>query len=204
MGGFCEKLLPSDRWSWSDVSGLQHRPLDGVELPSPHWEWESDWYVDENFGGEPTEKGVGELRPLRGCLSGSACPPVPPSLLVSNLCGYGIGHQPWYFRGGPTLWTSLPPTLKTRNGIHACGGESGSGIGDTNPGTPGPRSFCLNGAWGWSIGSLIGGLQGLASSFIPRPGQKGTPYPPWVLAFDLFATTEPCNSTSPLIWETAT
>uniref|UniRef100_A0A8C5KIV7 Tectonin beta-propeller repeat-containing protein 1 n=1 Tax=Jaculus jaculus TaxID=51337 RepID=A0A8C5KIV7_JACJA len=57
MGGFCEKLLPSDRWPWSDVSGLQHRPLDGVALPSPHWEWESDWYVDENFGGEPTEKG---------------------------------------------------------------------------------------------------------------------------------------------------
>lgn len=61
VGGFCEKLLPSDRWSWSDVSGLRYRPLDGVALPSPHWEWESDWYVDENFGGEPTEKGVGEL-----------------------------------------------------------------------------------------------------------------------------------------------
>nr|XP_035138588.1 tectonin beta-propeller repeat-containing protein 1 isoform X2 [Callithrix jacchus] len=57
VGGFCEKLLLSDRWLWSDVSGLQHRPLDGVALPSPHWEWESDWYVDENFGGEPTEKG---------------------------------------------------------------------------------------------------------------------------------------------------
>uniref|UniRef100_A0A8C4KSL0 Tectonin beta-propeller repeat containing 1 n=1 Tax=Equus asinus asinus TaxID=83772 RepID=A0A8C4KSL0_EQUAS len=57
VGGFCEKLLPSDRWPWSDVSGLQHRPLDGVALPSLHWEWESDWYVDENFGGEPTEKG---------------------------------------------------------------------------------------------------------------------------------------------------
>ncbi|ELK17408.1 Tectonin beta-propeller repeat-containing protein 1 [Pteropus alecto] len=57
VGGFCEKLLPSDRWPWSDVSGLQPRPLDGVALPSPHWEWESDWHVDENFGGEPTEKG---------------------------------------------------------------------------------------------------------------------------------------------------
>lgn len=66
VGGFCEKLLPSDRWPWSDVSGLQHRPLDGVALPSPHWEWESDWYVDENFGGEPTEKGVGELGSWRG------------------------------------------------------------------------------------------------------------------------------------------
>ncbi|XP_066129451.1 tectonin beta-propeller repeat-containing protein 1 [Saccopteryx bilineata] len=57
VGGFCEKLLPSDRWPWSDVSGLQHRPLDGVALPSPHWEWECNWYVDESFAGEPTEKG---------------------------------------------------------------------------------------------------------------------------------------------------
>lgn len=81
VGGFCETLLPSDRWPWSDVSGLQHRPLDGVALPSPHWEWESDWYVDENFGGEPTEKGVGELGSCRGSpprggsALGSACPP---------------------------------------------------------------------------------------------------------------------------------
>lgn len=75
MGGFCEALLPSDRWPWSDVSGLQHRPLDGVALPSPHWSWESDWYVDENFGGEPTEKGVGELGPRRwGCPIPSVLP----------------------------------------------------------------------------------------------------------------------------------
>ncbi|XP_065540455.1 tectonin beta-propeller repeat-containing protein 1 isoform X3 [Lathamus discolor] len=57
VGGFCEKLLPSDRWQWSDVSGLKHQQLDSFTLPSPHWEWESDWYVDENIGGEPTEKG---------------------------------------------------------------------------------------------------------------------------------------------------
>ncbi|XP_044534885.1 tectonin beta-propeller repeat-containing protein 1 [Gracilinanus agilis] len=57
VGGFCEKLMPSDRWQWSDVSGLKHQQLDSLVLPSPHWEWESDWYVDENFGGEPTEKG---------------------------------------------------------------------------------------------------------------------------------------------------
>ncbi|NXU47091.1 TCPR1 protein, partial [Turnix velox] len=57
VGGFCEKLLPSDRWQWSDVSGLKHQQLDSFSLPSPHWEWESDWYVDENIGGEPTEKG---------------------------------------------------------------------------------------------------------------------------------------------------
>ncbi|EMP30644.1 Tectonin beta-propeller repeat-containing protein 1 [Chelonia mydas] len=58
VGGFCEKLMPSDRWQWSDVSGLKHQQLDSFTLPSPHWEWESDWYVDENIGGEPTEKGI--------------------------------------------------------------------------------------------------------------------------------------------------
>lgn len=79
MGGFCEKFLPSDRWQWSDVSGLQHRPLDGVALPSRHWEWESDWYVDENFGGEPTEKGVGEFGSRWGSPVGKECLGLDPS-----------------------------------------------------------------------------------------------------------------------------
>ncbi|XP_075035775.1 tectonin beta-propeller repeat-containing protein 1 isoform X1 [Mixophyes fleayi] len=57
VDGFCEKLLPSDRWQWSDITGLKQQQLDNFELPSSHWEWESDWYVDENIGGEPTEKG---------------------------------------------------------------------------------------------------------------------------------------------------
>ncbi|CAH2307112.1 tectonin beta-propeller repeat-containing 1 [Pelobates cultripes] len=57
VDGFCDKLLPSDRWQWSDVTGLKHQQLNRFELPSQHWDWESDWYVDENIGGEPTEKG---------------------------------------------------------------------------------------------------------------------------------------------------
>ncbi|TWW81498.1 Tectonin beta-propeller repeat-containing protein 1 [Takifugu flavidus] len=56
VDGFSERLLPSDRWQWSDVTGLQHHPLDSFQLPSSSWEWEGDWYVDENFEGEPTEK----------------------------------------------------------------------------------------------------------------------------------------------------
>ncbi|XP_062946913.1 tectonin beta-propeller repeat-containing protein 1 isoform X3 [Cynocephalus volans] len=36
--------------------------------------------------------------------------------------------------------TFLPPTQETRSGILACGDGSGSGTGDTSPGTPGPRS----------------------------------------------------------------
>lgn len=58
VDGFSERLLPSDRWQWSDVTGLQHQPPDSFQLPSSSWEWESDWYVDENFEGEPTEKEV--------------------------------------------------------------------------------------------------------------------------------------------------
>uniref|UniRef100_A0A7N9AXA1 Tectonin beta-propeller repeat-containing protein 1 n=1 Tax=Mastacembelus armatus TaxID=205130 RepID=A0A7N9AXA1_9TELE len=57
VDGFSERLLPSDRWQWSDVTGLQHQPLDSFRLPSSSWEWEGNWYVDENFEGEPTEKG---------------------------------------------------------------------------------------------------------------------------------------------------
>ncbi|KAM8729721.1 tectonin beta-propeller repeat-containing protein 1 [Acanthopagrus schlegelii] len=56
IGGFSDHLLPSDRWQWSDITGLKHQPLDSFELPSSSWDWEGDWYVDENFEGEPTEK----------------------------------------------------------------------------------------------------------------------------------------------------
>uniref|UniRef100_A0A3Q2GAX2 Tectonin beta-propeller repeat-containing protein 1 n=1 Tax=Cyprinodon variegatus TaxID=28743 RepID=A0A3Q2GAX2_CYPVA len=56
VDGFSDRLLPSDRWQWSDISGLEHRPLDGFQLPSGSWEWEGDWHVDENHEGEPTEK----------------------------------------------------------------------------------------------------------------------------------------------------
>ncbi|XP_039544044.1 tectonin beta-propeller repeat-containing protein 1 [Pimephales promelas] len=57
VDGFSDRLLPSDRWQWSDVTGLKHQPLGEFQLPSDNWEWEADWYVDENFGGETTEKG---------------------------------------------------------------------------------------------------------------------------------------------------
>lgn len=92
VGGFCEKLLPSDRWAWSDVSGLQPRPLDGVALPSPHWEWESDWYVDENFGGEPTEKGVGGLGSCLAPTWARSLPSVPHVLPAG--CTTSVGFFP--------------------------------------------------------------------------------------------------------------
>ncbi|KAK5615338.1 Tectonin beta-propeller repeat-containing protein 1 [Crenichthys baileyi] len=56
VDGFSDRLLLSDRWQWSDITGLQHQPLDSFQLPSSSWEWEGDWHVDENLEGEPTEK----------------------------------------------------------------------------------------------------------------------------------------------------
>ncbi|XP_031699967.1 tectonin beta-propeller repeat-containing protein 1 [Anarrhichthys ocellatus] len=57
VDGFSDRLLPSDRWQWSDVTGLQYQPLDNFRLPSISWEWEGGWHADKNLEGEPTEKG---------------------------------------------------------------------------------------------------------------------------------------------------
>lgn len=58
VDGFTDALLPTDRWPWSDVTGLNPQPLHSFELPSRSWEWEGDWYVDQCCGGEPSEAGV--------------------------------------------------------------------------------------------------------------------------------------------------
>ncbi|KAG7255313.1 hypothetical protein CRUP_001186, partial [Coryphaenoides rupestris] len=55
--GSPDRLLPSDRWQWSDVTGLEPHPLNDFLLPSTAWEWEGDWSLDHNFEAEPTEKG---------------------------------------------------------------------------------------------------------------------------------------------------
>lgn len=116
MGGFCEKLLPSDRWGWSDVSGLQPRQLDRVALPSPYWEWESDWYVDENFGGEPTEKGVGERAPIVavwGDALGSTVPTKSSVPAIPNLAGPSYILSPLLCSASPTARRPSPcPDLK--------------------------------------------------------------------------------------------
>ena len=62
MDGFTDVLLPTDRWPWSDVTGMNPQPLHSFQLPSRSWEWEGDWYVDQSCGGEPSQTGV-RLRP---------------------------------------------------------------------------------------------------------------------------------------------
>lgn len=57
MDGFTDTLLPTDRWPWSDVTGVSPQPLHSFQLPSRSWEWEGDWYVDQSCG-EPSQAGV--------------------------------------------------------------------------------------------------------------------------------------------------
>ncbi|XP_029913953.1 tectonin beta-propeller repeat-containing protein 1 isoform X2 [Myripristis murdjan] len=57
VDGFTEMLLPTDRWPWSDVTGMNYQPLHSFQLPSLSWEWEGDWYVDQSCGGEPSQTG---------------------------------------------------------------------------------------------------------------------------------------------------
>ncbi|XP_040918041.1 tectonin beta-propeller repeat-containing protein 1 [Toxotes jaculatrix] len=57
VDGFTDILLPTDRWPWSDVTGMNPQPLHSFQLPSRSWEWEGDWYVDQTCGGEPSQTG---------------------------------------------------------------------------------------------------------------------------------------------------
>ncbi|KAI2666607.1 Tectonin beta-propeller repeat-containing protein 1 [Labeo rohita] len=58
VDGYTDTLLPTDRWQWTDESGLNPQPLHSFVLPSANWEWEGDWYVDdESCGRESTETG---------------------------------------------------------------------------------------------------------------------------------------------------
>lgn len=126
VDGFSERLLPSDRWQWSDVTGLQHQPMDNFQLPSSSWEWEGDWYVDENFEGEPTEKEVSyEL------LFFSLFPPFWLFWLFNVQF-----HVP---RDGATQSTSPLRTTKTRSGTPVSVAGDGSATGGITPWIPGLR-----------------------------------------------------------------
>ncbi|KAM9394301.1 tectonin beta-propeller repeat-containing protein 1 [Pholidichthys leucotaenia] len=57
VDGFTDTLLPTDRWPWSDVTGMNPQPLHSFQVPSRSWEWEGDWYVDQSCGGEPSQTG---------------------------------------------------------------------------------------------------------------------------------------------------
>ena len=52
-------LIPGvDPAQWSTEDGHRPLPRTDFKLPTHHWQWESDWYVDENVDGHLTDKGV--------------------------------------------------------------------------------------------------------------------------------------------------
>ena len=41
------RRLPSDRWNWSDESGVYERTREGYALPSSQWQWaDEQWTVE--------------------------------------------------------------------------------------------------------------------------------------------------------------
>uniref|UniRef100_A0A1S4LB63 Peroxin/Ferlin domain-containing protein n=2 Tax=Ixodes scapularis TaxID=6945 RepID=A0A1S4LB63_IXOSC len=51
--GFCSRLLPTDRPSWSSQDGLVARSKESIRLPSSGWQWEGCWYIEDNLDGQP-------------------------------------------------------------------------------------------------------------------------------------------------------
>ncbi|MEQ2194044.1 hypothetical protein XENOCAPTIV_021852 [Xenoophorus captivus] len=71
VDGFTDVLLPTDRWPWSDITGMNPQPLHSFQLPSRSWEWEGDWYVDQSCG-EPSQTGCEFRGQLTEASQGSA------------------------------------------------------------------------------------------------------------------------------------
>jgi hypothetical protein len=43
--GWSTRLLPTDRYGWSDASGCHRRRREDVTLPDDRWEWIDDWHL---------------------------------------------------------------------------------------------------------------------------------------------------------------
>ena len=44
------RRLPSDRWNWSDESGVYERTREGHALPSSQWQWCGQWTQETRPG----------------------------------------------------------------------------------------------------------------------------------------------------------
>lgn len=51
ISGFAPRGLLTDRYMWSDASGLQECTKEGTKLDSVHWHWVTDWAVDYHTPG---------------------------------------------------------------------------------------------------------------------------------------------------------
>ncbi|KAL4670089.1 hypothetical protein H8959_008643 [Pygathrix nigripes] len=55
--GYTSRGLPTDRYMWSDASGLQECTKAGTKPPSLQWAWVSDWFVDFSVPGGTDQEG---------------------------------------------------------------------------------------------------------------------------------------------------
>lgn len=51
--GFSPLLLPTDRPHFSDEFGSKSLPKESFSLPSPNWNWETDWTILKYLDGQP-------------------------------------------------------------------------------------------------------------------------------------------------------
>lgn len=57
ISGYSARGLPTDRPSWSDVTGTEKRSKESCVLLNTHWLWDTEWYVDYNVPGGTDKEG---------------------------------------------------------------------------------------------------------------------------------------------------
>ncbi|CAG7834693.1 unnamed protein product [Allacma fusca] len=55
IGGFCDNLLPTDRYQFSNAEGTANRAKDLIKIPSEAWIWKGEWQIENTFGSEILE-----------------------------------------------------------------------------------------------------------------------------------------------------
>ncbi|XP_017792248.1 PREDICTED: tectonin beta-propeller repeat-containing protein [Habropoda laboriosa] len=55
LEGFSGRLLPTDRYNFSNQDGSVDRSRDKVKLPSMAWQWEGDWQIETTLDGQPLD-----------------------------------------------------------------------------------------------------------------------------------------------------
>ncbi|XP_014281223.1 tectonin beta-propeller repeat-containing protein [Halyomorpha halys] len=55
LDGFSKRLLPTDRYQFSNLDGSVDRTLEKIRVPSMAWQWESEWHIETTLDGEPLD-----------------------------------------------------------------------------------------------------------------------------------------------------
>lgn len=62
LEGFSGRLLPTDRYNFSNQDGTVDRSRDKVRLPSMAWQWEGDWQIETTLDGQPLDHDVNMIK----------------------------------------------------------------------------------------------------------------------------------------------